>query len=130
MQYDLQIEKEPDFLYAKISGIRNGKTVSIAAKEIIDACKLHSAARVIIDVRNLTGRMSVFESYMLVSREFPRLRQFVSLEKTAIVDQKENRNRLQFFERTSKSFGFNVKTFTELEEAKKWMMSGLNTDTK
>lgn len=123
LQYDLQIEIESNYLYAKISGIRNGKTISIAARKIIEACKSHSASRAIIDARDLKGRMSVFESYMFITREFPKLRKFVSLEKVAIIDQKENSERLQFFERTSNSLGFNIKTFTNPDKAREWIMT-------
>jgi len=125
LQYDLQIEIESNYLYAKISGIRNGKTISIAAMKIIEACKLHSATRAIIDVLDLKGRMSVFESYMFITREFPKLRKFVSLDKVAIVDQKENSERLQFFERTSNKFGFNLKTFTNPDDAREWIIAEL-----
>lgn len=123
MLYNLQIEKESNFLSVKISGIRNSKTVSKAAKEIIETCKINKCLKVIIDVRELEGRMSVFESYMLVSREFTRLKQFSSLEKAAIVDNKENKERLKFFERTAKTFGFNIRTFSEPDEAREWIIS-------
>lgn len=121
MLYDLQIEKESDFLSVKISGIRNSNTISKAAKEIIETCKINKCLKVIIDVRELEGRMSILESYMFVSREFTHLKQFSSLEKAAVVDNKESKKRLKFFERTANSFGFNLRTFVEPDEAREWM---------
>ncbi len=123
MSYEFTIEEKPNHLYVSATGERTRENVAAIAHRIIDACEKNLVKGVLVDVRQLTGRLRVFDSFMIVAIEFPRLKRLGVLSKAAIVDREENRARFAFFERISRNRGFNVRAFSQVSEATEWLRS-------
>jgi len=117
MSYSIEIKKEENFLHARISGKRTREAVSALSKEILDASIQFEIDEILVDARDMTGRLSIFDSYLIITKEFPRLKRSVAHKKVAIVDIKENFERLRFFERVSRKLGYNIRTFIDIDLA-------------
>jgi hypothetical protein len=124
MTYELQIRIEEHYLYVCASGARTRSNVSSMAEAILDACSQNHVKRVLVDVRELTGRLSVFESYSIPVKVFPRLRKRGVLTKAVIVDSGERSDRSRFFESLARKLGFNIRIFEDVDRAIEWLCDG------
>lgn len=122
MAYELEITREEGHILAQVSGVRTRETVSSAAGGILESCRQHQVEKALIDVRRLNGRFSVFDSLMLIVEEFPKLKKEQVIKKAAIVDAKARWERLNFFEGIARRRGFNIRVFTNLDNARKWLL--------
>ena len=104
--YEFTFVAEPEFLHITARGVRTREAVVALAWEIVDMSVQHQKNRILIDVRELSGRLSVFDSFMIVANEFPRLREKGSLKKAVIVDKQSNSYRFRFFETIARNRGF------------------------
>lgn len=127
MTYRLELRKEKDVVYVRASGIRSRETVSSIAHEILDACDKHQVDRVLVNVQELTGRLSIFDSFMLVAEEFPKLKRRQILKKAALVDNRERRERFRFFELLAHNRGYNLRIFDDADEALEWIRGDEST---
>ncbi len=91
------------------------------ANGIIDACEQHHNNMVLVDVRELKGRLNIFDSLSLITGEFPKLRQRGVLKRAVIADLKERRERYRFFEIAARYRGFNLTAFEEVDNAIEWL---------
>jgi hypothetical protein len=119
--YELAFVKEGGHLCVRAKGVRTREAISYILAEILDGCIQHGAAKVLVDVRDLMGRLSIFDSFMIVANEFPNLQRRGVLEKAAIVDRKENGHRFRFFESLARKRGFNLRAFGDTEQATTWL---------
>lgn len=124
MSYELSIEKKPDFLHVHVTGIRTREAVAAMAKDIIDACVQHQTSKVLVDVRELTGRLSTLNAYEVPSVEFPKLKRPGLLKKAVIVDVEEFKDSFRFFETVARNRGFNLRIFGDIDKAIKWLREG------
>ena len=122
--YELSSTFSPDHLKFIARGARTREAVASIAEEIVAKCTSQQVSRVLVDVRNLEGRLSITDSFMLFIHEFPQLRKQGVVKKAAIVDQKSNQERLHFFETIARNRGFKIRTFTDAEEAACWLCEG------
>jgi len=60
-----------DFLYANIKGDRNIDSIKKAAKEICDACLNNRCSKGLVDVRDFTEHIKIFDILYLASKDFP-----------------------------------------------------------
>ncbi len=121
MEYELDIKKEKHFVHARASGKRTRANVSSIAKEIFEACISNQVEEVLVDVRELDGRLSIFDSMMLISIDLLKLKQRGVLKRAAIVDADKRRERFQFFERIAHQRGYNIRLFGDINKALKWI---------
>lgn len=121
MAYNLETIRNEDHILARLTGERTRDTVSSAGRIILDSCREHQVEKVLVDVRKLEGRLSVFDSLMLIMEEFPRLQQARVLKKAAIVDSVKRLERISFFESIARRRGFNIRTFTSMDSARDWL---------
>ncbi len=121
MNYNLDIKNESDYVLATASGKRTRKNIAAIAQEIISACEQNHITRVLVDVRELDGHLNIFNSFMFIVTEFPKLRNRKVINKAVIVDLQKRGERLRFFERVARNRGYNIRLFTKFESAKSWI---------
>ena len=121
MSYDLTYKKEKGILKVKVSGMRSFKTVLSVITDIQQICLKQNTPRVLIDVRELKGHLKTMEAYELPAFVFPKIRENSIIEKSAIVDLEESRDFFSFFENVSVNRGFNLRVFTDMEDATEWL---------
>jgi len=122
MSYELETTIEDTHVFASITGTRTRHATVSAANEIIELCRQHKIEKVLVDVRRLTGRLSIFDSMMLIFEEFPKLQKLDVVKKAAILDSKKRLERLQFFEDHANRRGYNIRMFTEIDTARTWLI--------
>ncbi len=121
-QYALAIEVGDDYLSVRASGVRTGATVAAVAMEIFDAAVDHRVSKVLIDVRELEGRLGILDSYVVVTEVFQKLRG-KAIRKAAIVDRQTSSVRGWFLETVARNRGFNFRVLADEEEALEWLES-------
>jgi hypothetical protein len=123
MSYQLKLKKEPAYLFVQVTGIRTLETVLAAGKEVILACDEQGYNRVLVDVQEMTGELTTFEVYDLGTGDLKEFRRPGQL-KMAILDLEENRSRFRFFETVFHNRGYNLRIFSNMDEAIKWLREG------
>ena len=121
MSYQLTYKKEKEILKVKVTGIRNFETVLSIIKDIQQICVNQSTCRVLIDVRSLEGHLKTMEAYEIPSTVFPKIREKRVIEKSAVVDLEESRKYFSFLENVAVNRSFNLRFFTNMEEAIEWL---------
>jgi len=103
--------------------------VASLVTEIAQATIEHQKENVLVDVRELKGRLGVFDSYYLVTKDFQRLRG-KGILKAAIIDRPLPKTRDWFLETVSQNRGFNLKIFDNPENALAWLLGPKNVPGK
>ena len=130
MNLEVEMRPEESYLYAQVSGKRSVDNISSVARQVIGACVQYRLDSALIDVRDFEGRISIFDAFMIPARVFPSLRKLGVLNRVAILDTRERRERLAFFEGISRKGGYNLRAFTELERAVSWLTSEVEAESK
>jgi hypothetical protein len=118
--FDLSLEPGTAFLTARASGRRTLDAVTAMALQVAEAAEAAQAARILIDVRELEGRLGVLENYLLVRQVFERLRG-MGLRRAAVVDREPHPVRGWVLETMARNSGFNLRLFSSYEDASRWL---------
>ena len=118
MSYNLEIENNGHYLFISIAGTRDRETIVDLIKGVIEASKKHSVDKVLVDVRDLEGRLSIIDSYSIATKVLPKWNRLGVVKKIILVDSKANIERIQFFGRIAQSLGMNIQVFFDIDEAK------------
>ena len=121
MSYELTMTKEGELLHVSAVGTRTFGTVISIIKDILEACTQQGTPKVLVDVRALEGRLNIADAFNIPSSEFPKIRDQSILRKGAIVDLKEFEQGYKFFENVAVNRGFNVRIFSDIDEAIAWL---------
>jgi hypothetical protein len=121
MSYTMDIEVQGDCLVAAACGERTGENVSAIAQEILDECLRQGIVKVLLDLRPLTGRLSISESLSVVTHLFPEMSALRKLERVAVIEASERHERSRFFERAAGARGYNIRMFSEQQQAVDWL---------
>jgi hypothetical protein len=119
--YQISLKMEEEYMMACASGSRTQLVVASLVAEIAQAAIEHRKEKVLIDVRELEGRLGVFDSYYLVTKDFQRLRG-KGILKAAIIDRPLPKMGDWFLETVSQNRGFNLKIFDNPENALDWLL--------
>jgi hypothetical protein len=119
--YALSVEAKSDYLFAYVRGIRTRETVIGITTEVFEATVAHRLSKVLVDVRALEGRLSILDNYIVVTELFEDLRG-KGIRKAAIVDRPQSAMREWFLETLAVNRVFNLKIFTDVEEARQWLL--------
>jgi hypothetical protein len=120
--YTLAIEARDIYLYVRSSGVRTRATVTAMTMEIFDAALGKGLSKVLIDVRELEGRLRVLDRYFIVTDVFQRLRG-QGVQKAAIVDEQASPLHRWFLEAVAVNRGFNLRVFADKQDALEWLES-------
>jgi len=117
----LTIKKKGDILCFKATGSRSLETVVAMSNDILTACVEHNTKKILVDVRQLEGRLSSIDSYEIYNRHAPKIRDLNVITHNAIVDLEEFGSSYNFLETVAVNRGFNSRVFSDLDEAVKWL---------
>jgi len=129
MSYKVYFKFEPDYLYVQASGIRSIENIISLAQDYINASEEKGYKRVLVDVRDMTGELQTVDSYDLGKEAPDKLGGVHPWLKGAIVDLEKNRERYHFLETVLVNRGFHIRFFSNLDEAKRWLLEGKDTST-
>ena len=119
--FKLTIEKQQDVLHVKVEGQRTYKLLVKITEQIIEACRQNSTCRALVDVRAMGGKLSIWETFKLVTSCFAKFRNWRVLRKAAIVDREDARPRYKFMETVADNRGYNLRFFEDTAEALSWL---------
>jgi hypothetical protein len=120
--YALAIEARDGYLFVVARGVRSRATVTEMTMEVFEVAIEHRVSKVLIDVRELEGRLGILDSYLLVTDVFQKLRG-QGVCKAAIVDRQVSSFRGWFLETVALNRGFNLRMFADQKEALEWLQS-------
>jgi len=121
MSYKLTLDPKEDVLWVTVSGTRSIETVLAIINEIFSACTEHNLSIILLDVRELDGRLSTINTFTLATRHFSILRELRVIKKAAIVDLKEFELNYRFFETLTRKRGYKLRLFSDLDAAADWL---------
>jgi hypothetical protein len=121
MSYELTRKKVGDVLHVKATGAQTMETVMAMSKDIMEACARHKTPKALVDVRAMEGKLSTMDAYELPKSFFETIRDRTVLQKSAIVDLKENEDRYTFLENVATNLGYILRFFSDLDEALQWL---------
>ena len=97
------------------------ENVAAIAGEILDECVRANVARVFLDLRQLSGRLDISESILVITEMFPKMGLSQKLERVAVLESHERHERSRFFERAAHARGYNLRMFDDQDEAMDWI---------
>lgn len=121
MEYDLDMRLEGDVLLVCLTGTRTRETVIAASRDIMEAWSQSSTTKHLIDVRRFPGRLHLADDYEVPAKEFAGLPYRDRLKASAVVDLAANHARFVLFEDVARSRGFNLRVFSDIDRAWKWL---------
>jgi hypothetical protein len=121
MSYKLKLDPKENVLWVTASGTRSIKTVLAIINEIFSACTEYNLSIVLVDVRELDGRLSTINTFTLATRHFPILRELRVVKKAAIVDLMEFEHNYRFFETLTRKRGYRLRLFSDCDAAADWL---------
>lgn len=126
--YQVEYQEKPGYLYVTVLGERSLEAVIKLLHEVIEkAIELHYQ-RLLIDVRDFSGRLRPMESYDIVNGEFWKFRG-KGLQRVAIVDRElPEEKQWSFFETLARNRGFNLTIYTDFKPASVWLVEGLDIE--
>jgi hypothetical protein len=124
MSYDLKIEKKDDFLWVIATGKERTLEIVLAmASDILQACGENKVTLALLDIRPLEGNLKTTEAFNIPEIYFPKMRDRSVITRFVIVDRKESRESNKFFENVAVNRGFNIRIFSDYDEAVEWLLS-------
>jgi hypothetical protein len=118
--YVLFLKTEDDCLKVRAIGQRTLDTVSTMTLEVAEAAAAAQVRNVLIDVRQLKGRLRLLDNYLLVNSVFDLLRG-KGLRKAAIVDEGRPAVGTWVLETIARNRGFDLRVFDSDEDAVGWL---------
>lgn len=116
MAWRIETDLQPGYLLIRILGDADARVAGEIVTGVFREIAAHKCSRLLIDVRDVKGRMSVWETFSLVSDHPP-----AQGMRAAIVDRPENRDWYEFYETVSVNRGYHNRVFTDLDEAVAWL---------
>jgi hypothetical protein len=122
MSYSIKSKNENDCLILTVSGDRTPENIIKIVQDFIQITIKQNRSKVLIDVRELIGRLTIYQSYNLIVNLIKRFRGQSPVNKLAILDQEVNRSRYRFFETVARNRGINLKAFFQFSKAMEWLV--------
>ncbi len=122
MKYQLEIVEKDGYVIAVLSGVRTPDTLIAAASETATFCKDRGYARILIDLRGMSGELDTLEAFEVAGHDIPNQEHVRELTRSVILDRAENIDRIRFFETVAINRGLNVKVFDDEDLGVKWLL--------
>lgn len=120
--HSLDFEPREGYLYARASGIRTRHSVAAATRMIFEKAIELGLSRVLVDVTDLEGTLSVLDSYLLVTEVFKPIR-WKGLTKAAVVDLGGSLPERKFFQMVAHNRGYTYQVFSDRKRAEEWLLA-------
>ncbi len=130
MSYQLEITPEETYLHVRATGKRTRGALAAIAEEVLEACRKYQIYKVLADIRELEGEMGIFDSMLIVTKEFPKLKADNVVQKAAIINPRNRHERSRFFEQMANKRGYNLRLFEDLTPALEWLTSPKKVESK
>ncbi len=124
-RYELTIEVCPDYLHASVTGDRTGANALRFLKDAYAACVENEKSRLLLEMRLTGSRLGTLGIYRVVSdrsADGAKLRRIAYVE--APLDDVEA---ARFAETVAVNRAVNVRLFTNVSEAARWLEDDVNT---
>ena len=118
-EFAIDLREAPGFLRLAVTGRQSLETDSRIVEAIVRICVDREATAVLIDIRALTGRLSVLENHLAASTYGRRIPSIV--RRVAILDLPEHHERSEMFELTAGNRGARVRFFDCETAAEAWI---------
>ena len=119
MEWNIEYLLDAHLIYVKTKGILTANAANLMVKEIVKAADCHQCDRQIIDHRETSFALSLFEYY-----ERPEVNSKIGISskwKIAMVFKELNEN-TYFMETVFRNRGYNFCQFDDLEKARDWVL--------
>jgi len=120
MSVQLQIEEMSDYLAARFTGAGVAEEAWGQFELIAEHCKRANKNKLLLDFTEARGEISLAERYFL--GDAAQLFLDYKLIKVAAVDTPERVDPQRFVERVIRNRWVNARTFTNAEDAEKWLL--------
>ena len=121
MSYKVDIRCESDYLYVQAGGLRSTDNVTSMIRDYIKVNEKYGYKKLLLDIRNMKGELSTFQSYNLCKDLPKKVEGFRPNKRTAVVDLEENRDQFRFIETVLVNMGYNFRFFTNITDAELWL---------
>jgi hypothetical protein len=118
MAWRIETDLLSDCLVIRIIGNADAQVAGEIIGGVFREIAASQRSRLIVDIREVDGRLSILETFNLVS-SYPSMRGL----RAAIVDWPENSQWFEFYETVSVNRGYYNRVFTDMEKAKEWLAS-------
>ena len=116
--YQLHVERRPDFLLVRVTGTNSAETVMQYLQDVYDECHRQDCFRVLIDEQLAGPRLDVSEVYSIASDG--SMSAMGVYQAIAYVDQSMGEIR-DFLENVAVNRGLPIRTFGSVEAAESWL---------
>jgi hypothetical protein len=116
--YNISTSENRGVLEIVITGIVTRNCYENVENEFDAIIKSTKAKKLLLDIRDVKGRVGYIEAYSRVRKYSP----YIHI-KTAIIDIQENAEFQKFQERTAVNAGLSLKWFTDADAARIWLKS-------
>lgn len=115
--YQISTSWNEQVLEIRISGQAMPHDADVIAREVFEIAEVRRPSRVLIDVTNLQGRLSIVDYYHEL-KNFPLVHIII---KTAVVDLPENESNYTFQETAMVNVGYQIRFFSDIRKARAWL---------
>lgn len=121
MPWSLKVNENPLFIDAQYSGVITSIDLEQSVKAGLKTANEANTLTFIVDLRNITTAHSLMDLLKVIS-QLPVSQKGHHFKEAIIVENIEHLNAdIRFYETACQNRGFNVKIFTEHDEALKWI---------
>ncbi len=121
MEWTIEYIASEHILYVKTRGVLTARDANTMVREIVEVAAAHRCDRQIVDHRETTFALSLFEYY---ERPEVNVRIGISRRWRIAMVFKELTQDTHFMETVFRNRGYNFCQFDDLEEARAWLLSG------
>ena len=119
MNYHFKIEEHPKYLHAAASGKNSAENALRFLREAYEACMKCQASAVLLEMRFEGPALDTGSIYSVIAQRSETGRQLRKIAYVAPVDPDVSKSK--FAETVAINRGVNVRLFTTVEAAKKWL---------
>lgn len=124
-RYELTVEVRPDYLHASVTGDRTADNALRFLKDAYAACVENGKSKLLLEMRLTGSRLGTLGIYRVISdrsADGARLRRIAYVE-----DPLDYVEEARFAETVAVNRAVNVRLFTDVSEAARWLESNLHT---
>lgn len=123
MHYEMELAEGEGYVIATLWGTRTPEAIIDATPKVVQYCRERSIFRILVDVREMAGRLDTLETYDVAGRQLPSQAGVRQLIQTALLDLTDNLERIHFFETVATNRGMMFKVFDDRDEALRWLLA-------
>jgi hypothetical protein len=116
----MEMVEQSAYLHVTARGLRSRESVREVSLQSFRRAKEIRVSKLLVDVRELEGEFGVLEILLLVREVLAQLRG-QGVERAAVIDVHRTSRDDWFLDPVARSYGLNIRVFTEMEPAVDWL---------